>query len=137
MELILNRTYHSLGTNGLMTWESQLVTFTIELPYRNNLTRLSCIPEGRYPLQKRYSERFGYHLHVCNVPNRSLILFHPANDALSELQGCIAPVSRITGIGTGGHSRKAMKKLTDLVFPVLEKEPVFLTVKEAKHESKR
>jgi DNA-binding transcriptional ArsR family regulator len=32
-----------------------------------------------------------------NVPQLEYILIHPANDALKELQGCIAPVWLITG----------------------------------------
>ncbi len=46
-----------------------------------------------------------------NVNARSLILIHPANDASKELQGCIAPVIQLTGIGKGVTSRIALEKL--------------------------
>jgi len=86
----------------------------------NNQQRVSCIPEGEYVLQKRFSPKFQWHLHLRNVPGRDLILIHPANDAKTELLGCIAPVTRHTGIGKGSSSRKALEKLKVLIFPVLE-----------------
>ena len=82
---------------------------------------ISCVPEGLYTLQKRYSSKFKYHLHLKNVVGRSLILIHPANNAKKELEGCIAPVSYHTGIGKGNSSRKAFHKLTSLVLPALAK----------------
>jgi hypothetical protein len=64
------------------------------------------------------------------VKDRDYILIHPANDALHELKGCIAPVSFLTGPGKGTGSRAALKKLTALVFAVLDqRKPVFLTIK--------
>lgn len=56
-----------------------------------------------------------------NVKNRDLILFHPANDALRELNGCIAPVTELTGEGRGIRSRIAFERLKNSVFPYLEK----------------
>ena len=63
------------------------------------------------------------------MPDRSYILFHPANNALKELRGCIAPVTDHTGPGRGTQSRIAMAKLMKLFSECLEKsEPVFLTI---------
>ncbi len=121
MLLELERSYFPKGTNSELRYNGELVCFTIELPDLNNLRSKSCIPEGTYTLSKRYSKKFGWHLLVNHVPERSLILFHPANNALKELRGCIAPVTRITGEGTGTQSRKAFDKLKALVFPILEK----------------
>ena len=56
-----------------------------------------------------------------NVPDRGAILFHPANNALKELNGCIAPVTKISGAGLGLMSRKAFSKLRVLVYQELEK----------------
>jgi hypothetical protein len=64
------------------------------------------------------------------VPGRQLILIHPANDAINELQGCIAPVCVLTGEGKGDFSRLAFKKITSLLFPLLESgSDIFLTIK--------
>jgi hypothetical protein len=66
------------------------------------------------------------------VPKRSLILIHLANNAMKELKGCIAPVSILTGQGIGKNSRLAMNKLRLLVYEGFsKKEQVFITIKKA------
>ena len=117
MTLLLERDYFPEGTNGTLKIDGKLLCFTIELPWFNNEKRVSCVPEG--------------------VPNRELILIHPANDAQSELRGCIAPVSRCTGIATGNASRKALTEITRLVFPVLANDDevkIVITHKKLDHE---
>lgn len=111
MELTLLRTYGENGVNGILYLHDQQICYTLELPWKNNQRQISCIPEGSYLLRKRYSLRFEWHLHLQHVPGRSMILIHPANHAMKELQGCIAPVSIITGEGTGLGSVKAMQRL--------------------------
>ena len=130
MDLVLKRKYLPDGTNGQLWLQQQLICMTIELPWKNNLKRKSCIPEGKYPLKKRFSERFGWHVWIDLVPNRSLILFHPANDALKELNGCIAPVTSLQGEGKGIDSRKAFERLKTIVYEYLQRgEQVFLHIK--------
>lgn len=129
MVLILSRTYFPEGTNGILECEGKFICNTIELPWKKNETKVSCIPEGKYFIGKRYSKKFQWHLEVLNVKNRSLILFHPANNALSELNGCIAPVTKLSGPGLGLMSRKALAKLKYLVYKALDsKESVELIV---------
>ena len=112
--------YFPEGTNGVLSLNGKEICKTIELPWRNNKARVSCIPEGKYKIRKRFSAKFKWHLELINVKNRKYILLHPANNALKELNGCIAPVSQITGEGRGNESRKAFEKLKNLVFPYLE-----------------
>ena len=121
MVIFLTRTYFPNGTNGKLECEGKLISYTIELPWKRNETKVSCIPEGKYFIRKRYSLKFKWHLEIYDVSNRSLILFHPANNALSELNGCIAPVSKLSGPGMGLLSRNAFIKLKDLVYKALEK----------------
>jgi hypothetical protein len=126
MELVLRRTYEPQGVNGEL-----LLQFckTIELPWLSNARNISCIPEGRYELKKRYTKLRGDHLIVCGVPGRGGILIHPANHALKQLQGCIAPVNRHTGTGKGIGSRLATESLTELVFSAFDQDQkVFLTI---------
>lgn len=127
MELELFRTYDPEGTNGEL---KLVVCNTIELPWLQNQRNVSCIPEGRYELRKRFIKKFGLHLLVVDVPDRSWILIHPANDAKTQLKGCIAPVTQLTGPGKGRDSRLANEKLKALVLEALErKEKVFITIK--------
>lgn len=130
MELELIRTYYPNGTNGEFLFGGIRVCSSIELAWKNNQSRISCIPEGRYELKKRYTAERGWHLILENVPDRQLILIHAANDAKRELQGCIAPVSILTAEGKGSQSRNALAKINAIVFPVLDKKKqFFLTIK--------
>jgi hypothetical protein len=119
MVLLLSRTYFPDGTNSKLECEGKFICNTIELPWKKNETKVSCIPEGEYFIRKRYSNKFNWHLEVMNVENRSLILIHPANNALLELKGCIAPVTKLSGPGLGLMSRKAFSKLKDFVYKAL------------------
>ncbi len=129
MELHLRRSYHESGTNGIISHRHDPVCASIELPWRNNKRHISCIPEGRYRLIKRQHTRWCEQLAVAGVPQREGILFHPGNNALQELQGCIAPVTKAIAPGVGNHSRIALERLKALVYPVLDAgEPVWLVV---------
>lgn len=129
MVIWLSRTYFPDGTNGKLLCEGKLICNTIELPWKNNKRRVSCIPEGKYFIKKRYSQKFKWHLEIVDVKNRSLILFHPANNALKELNGCIAPVTKLSGPGLGLMSRVAFEKLKKMVYQALDtKESVELIV---------
>jgi hypothetical protein len=128
MVLTIQRTYYSGGTNGQLYIDNSFLCHTIELPWKNNLPQKSCIPEGMYILSKRWSPKHKWHIEIEDVKDRSLILFHPANDALTELRGCIAPVTTITGEGKGSRSRDAFNKLLVEVFPAMEKDIVYLRI---------
>lgn len=121
MVLFLTRTYFPDGTNGTLHCAGQLIAFTIELAWKQNAQRISCIPEGRYFIKKRHSRKFHWHLELIDVSNRGFILFHPANCALTELQGCIAPVTKLSGPGMGLLSRIAFSKLKALVYSAFER----------------
>jgi|SRR5690606_2847212 len=129
IELVLTRKYFLEGTNGKLEIEGRFICFTIELPWKNNEKQISCIPEGKYQLEKRYSKKFKWHIQVHGVKNRNLILIHPANDAKKELLGCVAPISELTGEGKGKKSIIAFNKLKALIYPLLELgEKVYLNV---------
>jgi hypothetical protein len=134
LQLQLIRTYYpDEGTNGKIYLNGTLVCFTIELPWLDNQHCVSCIPERTYTLVKRSNKHHHNHLLVQRVPGRDLILLHPANDAEEELQGCIAPVSFLTGHGCGGNSRIALDKLLAAIEPAFNnKEKVFLTISSKK-----
>lgn len=135
MELVLHRAYFEEGTNGTLFNSNKFLCHTIELPWKNNKRNISCIPEGHYEIEPRFSKRFKHHLILKDVKGRSFILFHPANDALRELQGCIAPVYYLSGIGKGIYSKNAMQKLLSLVYQAIDrKETILLTIKSQNHE---
>jgi hypothetical protein len=114
MELI--RAYDPDGTNGELRCGRKTICFTIEIPWLRNQRNISCIPEGRYELKKRFVQKFGLHLLVVDVPDRSWILIHPANDAKAQLKGCIAPV---TNLIASGNIVQRLKAPTPKFFRVL------------------
>ncbi|MET0760031.1 MAG: DUF5675 family protein [Flavobacterium sp.] len=128
MVLILSRTYFPDGTNGKLDHEGQFLCCTIELPWAANEKSVSCIPEGRYLLKKRYSRKFQWHIEVADVKTRSFILVHPANNALKELNGCIASVTKLSGPGLGLQSQQAFAKLKNLVYKALERNETVLLI---------
>lgn len=129
MVLNLVRKYHPTGTNGEIFHEGNLISYSIELPWKENSFGISCIPEGQYLLAKRFSPKVGWHIHITGVKERSLILIHPANDAIKELNGCIAPVTTLTGIGKGSMSRIACQKVNSILFTEFDQnKPAYLIV---------
>ena len=134
MELILERSYHALGTNGDLYLNGKFICNTIELPWIGNDRGVSCIPEGKYQLVKMFTKKFGLHYMVCNVPGREEIFIHPANDAMRELKGCIAPVSKIIGEGLGSNSRKAFRKFMDMTLIKSDINPIYITIKSKQYE---
>lgn len=63
--------------------------YTLELPWRGNEPRRSCIPDGFYECTPRRYNAGGYPaIEITGVPGRSHILFHRGNTA-SDVEGCV------------------------------------------------
>ncbi|WHF51455.1 DUF5675 family protein [Chryseobacterium gotjawalense] len=132
MELQVIRTCYPQGTNGVLLFNGMELCKTVELPWKNNQPRVSCIPPGNYRLRKRCSPKFKSHFEVMDVPDRKYILFHAANDAGRELRGCIAPVTEHTGEGKGSASRAALQRMKDRLYPLMDNgHEITLTIKNA------
>jgi len=128
--LLLQRKYGAQGTNGTITYQGEEICHTIELPDRNNIPRISCIPIGQYKLEKRRYAKHGEQIGIPIVLGREAILIHAANNALLELQGCIAPVTTLTGEGRGDYSGKALAKLKALVYSLWDMgDEVYLNIR--------
>lgn len=92
----LLREYRPDRTLGWLTLENGTELCTIELPWIQNMQRVSCIPEGVYGLKLRESPvihrtsrgAFQKGWEVTNVPGRTYIMMHIANFPRDVL-GCI------------------------------------------------
>jgi len=136
MEIKLVRQYHARGVNGTLFLGDSRICDTIELPWLENKRRVSCIPENRYRVYRRYTPRFGWHCLVESVPGRDGILIHSFNNALKESKGCIGPVSQLEGPGIGASSRPALRKLMEVLTPAFDRnQPVYLTIQSDQHDS--
>jgi len=84
------------GTFGTLVLPDGWTCFTVERPWLDNQSRISCIPAGLYKIKLGTYTKGGYPAYdILDVPGRSQIKIHKANLA-SELEGCIAPG---TGLG--------------------------------------
>ena len=130
MRALICRQYYPKQTHGTITiydedsGEEVFKCRTLELPYKDNQSDLSCIPEGYYDVVPRTSPKYGNHLHVTEVPNRSLILFHYGNYAgsmnpktgHSDIRGCILVGEKFIDLDGDGladitSSKKTMNQL--------------------------
>lgn len=70
-------------------WKTIFVCKTLELAWNDNQNKISCIPEGTYPLVFEYSESFKQNLwELKQVPDRSEVKIHALTD-VTQLEGCI------------------------------------------------
>jgi hypothetical protein len=93
---------------GIELWSG----FSIELPWRDNVHEISCVPEGIYVAEVVFVQKFNMNLYLLkNVPNRTSCLIHVANWAGDVSKGFRSDVEGCTGLGEGhgmltppGHS---------------------------------
>jgi hypothetical protein len=125
------------GTVGFLhfPWADYLV---LELPWRNNLSNVSCIPEGRYHVKWTRSPRFKRFMYeVQAVPSRGGIRIHSGSFAgdvakgyKTHSHGCPLIGRRLSNIGqltlTGSKLRTSEFELALNKRPwILEVENVF------------
>lgn len=110
----LNREYRSKETIGTFYCAEQGWTrYSVELPWKNNMIGLSCIPAGEYECVEHVSPKFGRCYWLPKVKGRTQILIHPAN-YVYQLRGCIATGTSHADIDGDGvidvvNSRKALE----------------------------
>ena len=87
--MILKRVaYTDQGTFGVLIEDGTPFAVTLELPWRDNETNISCIPVGKYMCETYTRNNGDLAWEVTNVPGRYAILFHIAN-TVDDLKGCI------------------------------------------------
>ena len=90
--LIIRDTFTDVSTLGQLFLNGERFCDTLELPWKDNQRRISCIPEGEFKVRIRVAResasRDYVHLLVQEVPNRDYILFHRGNSA-KDTRGCI------------------------------------------------
>ena len=124
------------GMFGVLSLQGVPLFQTIECPWRNNASNISCIPPGTYEVQLTYSPAFKRELYlVTKVPSRSGIRFHMGNVAgmkdkgfITDFHGCIGlGESRGTVFQQRGilGSARAMRKFQDITCG----QPFILTIR--------
>lgn len=96
-------------------FEGEFICYALELPWRDNQKRISCIPAGTYELEYMKgssSGKFKRCYYVKNVTGRSEILIHVGNYPADTL-GCILP-GLSHNFNSIWNSRAALNKLIKL-----------------------
>jgi hypothetical protein len=97
MKLEIIRSSSFPATQGEMYLDGTRFGYTLELPWLENKTAVSCIPVGSYRVDLTPSRKFGRKmLEVLKVPGRVGIRVHAAN-TIAELRGCIAVARNRSG----------------------------------------
>lgn len=104
------------GTFGtLMDAAGHQLCFTVELPWCGNIHDESCIPEGVYQVETFQSAKHGDVWKIMNVPARSAIEIHPAND-IADLLGCVGvgdSLGSVNGLPAVLNSKKTFASLKE------------------------
>jgi hypothetical protein len=121
--LLVERTYQEKATpSKISVWDGSEVIFTffgLELPWKDNTRKISCIPEGSYKTVGRRTPKFGDHFHITDVPNRTWILIHQGNYT-RQIQGCLLVGDAHVDMNKDGiidvkNSVATMKKLNEIL----------------------
>ena len=100
---ILSNKNKTLSEGMIMDDQQKLFEFKgIELPWRDNKPRVSCIPANLYQCTAvRRSSNGKYAILIHDVPGRSEIMIHTGNYA-RQLLGCLAPGREFADIDKDG-----------------------------------
>jgi len=99
--------------------EVQYDCCTLELPWRDNEFRVSCIPKGEYKVTRRVSQKFNEHFHIQDVNSRTYILIHAGN-FYTDILGCVLVGDDFTDIDGDGlldvtNSVKTLGELLEIM----------------------
>lgn len=121
--LILERKLTSdQGTFGRLS-SPGLSLYTAELPWRDNLQNISCIPAGTYKCVPHQSTKYKGSFRLLAVPGRDFILIHHGNWAGDKVKGLRSDSDGCILVGTDAgeifeqqavkNSGEAMRMLAD------------------------
>lgn len=92
---------------------------TLELPWKDNKTNVSCIPDGSYWLEKYNSPSKGEVFLFSNVKGRTMVEIHKGNFN-RDILGCVLVGLGFSDIDKDGYldvhtSKRTMEKLLELM----------------------
>lgn len=111
----LSNEFQTVGMLRYGKWSCK----TLELPWKDNQYRISCIPKGVYYVTKRQSPKYGNHLMINRVEGRDMILIHSGNYN-TDTKGCILVGDKHIDINNDGqldvtNSRATLTHLISLL----------------------
>lgn len=92
------------GTFGVLAIMPTPFALTLERPWVDNQSNISCIPAGVYTCALNLSAKFGETFEVLKVPGRTHILFHKGI-VIADTEGCILIGEEFSPSGIASSSR--------------------------------
>jgi len=101
---LIRKRQDNTQTTGELWFENKRVAYTLELPWKENQRRVSCIPLGLYEVHEHQAPNYpkAKSYWVQNVPNRSEILIHYGNFH-RDTKGCILVGKALLDINADLH----------------------------------
>jgi hypothetical protein len=122
------------GTPGALIGDGWSL-FSLELPWKDNKSSISCIPAGQYKCSFCYSPSFKKNLYrLADVPKREGVLIHAGNWAGDTTKGYISNVLGCILLGkTRGIAKKQLAVLNSgealrIFMDYLDEEPFILNI---------
>lgn len=124
------------GTPGtLMRSDGSRVAYTLELPWRENRRRVSCIPAGKYRARFVVTEKRPAGVYLLEgVPGRDSILIHSGNVAgdvtkglESDVLGCIL-LGQVRGVRRGQAAVLLSKPAVRAFVDETQRQPISLEI---------
>jgi hypothetical protein len=75
-------------TMGYLSVNNKALFYTLELPWKNNINQISCIPAGSYNGVLRYDHTDKWRIELIGVPNRGNVQIHVGNYT-KQTKGCV------------------------------------------------
>lgn len=132
MQLVLHRLNdNGLRTRGHIVLPDGTNLHTLEEPWKNNQTGVSCVPPGTYPVvphgwEANAGTKFKKVWRLEKTAPRVAILIHAGN-TVDDIEGCI-----LLGLGTGILAGKdavvRSKDAVDLFRKIIGQSPFTLTI---------
>lgn len=95
---ILRQSATEKCTSGYIAVGGDIVAYTVELPFNNNISCISSIPSGTYAATLRYDKSDKWRIELKDVPERSGIQIHVGNWT-REIQGCVLVGAKLASDG--------------------------------------
>ena len=114
------------GTFGKVVTDNLFQCLSLEKPWHDNKTDISCIPAGSYECAVIDSPHFGKVYGLKEVKDRTDVLIHAANWE-RQLKGCIA-LGRAEGVVLGIRGIMGSRDAVAGFMADMDNEPFMLTV---------
>ena len=123
----------NFGTFGVLLIDGRVFCVTLEPADLNNHPNISSIPAQQYMCRRYSSPKYPNTFHICDVPERSSVLFHAGN-TIGHTQGCVLLAQYYGKLFAKNDEKRAVlnsgKTFDEFIKRMIGTEEFHLTIKE-------